>query len=144
MKETIQARLQYILYLCAILLIGTQTYHLLRLSNIPRSKTALNLVSYIESHANENPDHTWGLVNVPEAAAFSDPLHTYHLIWLQRTMPPFGSRFFAEGTRPDTVITDGKNFLLGNEGEKILQQEYRKTIDLGRYAIYERLAEHKK
>ena len=129
----------YLLYIGIILLVAAQTYHLLYLSNVPRSQAALRLVSYTETQARENPALTLGLVNVPEVAAFSDPARIYHMIWLQRTMPPFGTQFFTEGTRPDLVITDGKNFLLGEAGEKILQGEYQETTRFGRYRIYERL-----
>lgn len=126
-----------LLYLCVILLIGVQFYHLLYRSNIPRSHAALNLISYLETRMKENTRHTLGLVNTPEAAAFSDPARTYHVIWLQRTMPPFGTQFLQENIRPDMIVTDGKNFLLGKEGEEILESEYRETARFGRYRVYE-------
>ncbi|TSC73583.1 MAG: hypothetical protein G01um101470_6 [Parcubacteria group bacterium Gr01-1014_70] len=125
------------LFLGVAALVGAQVYHLFYLANIPRSNAARNAVLYVDARMEENPTLTVGLVNVPEVAAFSDPLRTYHMVWLQRTMAPFGRHIFETENRPSLVLTDGKDFLLGEGGERILQNEYVQTNRFGRYRMYE-------
>ncbi len=123
---------------CGIaILTAVQTYHLFYLSNVPRSRAPLELASYAEARLREDARLTLGLVNVPEAAAFSDPARMYHTVWLKRTMPPFGDSVFKNKNRPGLIITDGKNFLLGKEGEMILQNEYAEIEKFGKYRVYE-------
>ena len=124
------------IFLGVIMLAGIQIYHLLYFSNVPRSKAALDTVFYVEERMKKDMRSTLGLVNVPEVAAFSDPMRTYHMVWLRRTMPPFGAVLFSDTKRPNLVITDGKNFLLGEAGEGVLQNEYIEIEKFGRYRVY--------
>ncbi|TSC69800.1 MAG: hypothetical protein G01um101470_962 [Parcubacteria group bacterium Gr01-1014_70] len=139
-QERLAPRLQSVSMmsiLCIIVLAAGQLYHLMYLSNIPRSRAVLDAVSFVQTRMGENKELSVGLVNVPEVAVFSDPARTYHMVWLQRTMSPFGRHIFENKNRPGLVLTDGKNFLLGKEGEEVLKNEYKEIEKFGRYHAYE-------